>query len=81
VNQNNKLTPLPYQKTGIRTIEDFDGIILLADERGCGKTLQILWSLKRNPDWLPALIVTPAGVKYQWEYFALHQTERRASIC
>lgn len=78
---NGRAKPLPYQKQGVRRIEKFGGRVLLADEMGLGKTLQTLWALKRNPDWLPALIVCPASVKYQWEHEALRHVGMRAAVC
>ena len=76
-----KITPLPYQREGVKLIEKFNGRVLLADEMGLGKTLQTLWVLERNKDWLPALVVCPASVKYNWEHEALNHTRFRASIC
>jgi len=61
------MIPFPYQKEGVWAIEDFGGRALLGDEMGLGKTPQSLWCLKRNPDWLPAIVVCPASVKYVWE--------------
>ena len=75
-----KLIPYPYQKAGVRQIENLGGRCLLADEMGLGKTLQVLWSLKRNSHWLPAIVVCPASLKYNWEREALH-VGIRASIC
>lgn len=78
---NGRAKPFPYQKEGVYQIEDFNGRVLLADSAGLGKTLQSLWALKRNPSWLPALIVCPASVKYTWEHEANYQVGLKASVC
>lgn len=61
------VTPLPYQIEDVNVIEHFDGVVLNSNEMGLGKTFETLWSLKRNPDWLPALVVCPASVKFNWK--------------
>lgn len=81
MNKNGRAKPFPYQKEGVRMIEGFNGRALLADSYGLGKTLQILWTLRRNPSWLPALVVCPASVKYQWEFEANRHISMRASVC
>lgn len=73
--------PLPHQKEGIIQIETCKGRVLLADDMGVGKTFQVLACLKRNPHWLPAIIVCPANVKYKWEHEAQLFFGLRASIC
>jgi len=65
------LQAFDYQKIGVRAIEDFGGRALLADDMGLGKTPQALWFLKRQKlDTLPALIICPSSVKYQWRDMA-----------
>jgi SWI/SNF-related matrix-associated actin-dependent regulator 1 of chromatin subfamily A len=59
--------PRPYQKTGVAKMIEFDGRALLADEMGLGKTAQALWFLKRHINTLPAVIVCPATLKYNWQ--------------
>jgi SWI/SNF-related matrix-associated actin-dependent regulator 1 of chromatin subfamily A len=73
---------LPYQKDGVRDIEDQDGRALLADEMGLGKTPQVLWFLKRQRvPTFPALIVCPAAVKHlTWEHMALDEIGIRAQV-
>lgn len=61
-----KLTPMEYQKQGVRAIRDFGGRALLADEMGLGKTLQALWYMQKA-DAFPAVIVCPASLKYNWQ--------------
>jgi SWI/SNF-related matrix-associated actin-dependent regulator 1 of chromatin subfamily A len=62
-----KPTPLPYQEESIELIDRFKGRALLAHDMGLGKTLIALWWLQRNPQFLPALVVCPASIKYVWE--------------
>lgn len=57
----------PYQKEGVQLIEKFNGRVLLADEMGTGKSLQVLTYLKRHPELRPAIIVCPACLKWVWE--------------
>jgi len=71
---------LPYQKTGVRRIEAMQGRGLIAADPGLGKTAMAAWLLKRNPTWLPAIIVCPAAVKYQWEHELLQVAGMRASV-
>lgn len=66
-------------------MEDFleiGGGVLLADEMGLGKTLQTLWLLKRSRPgrMLPALVVCPASVKYNWEHSANVHVNLRAQV-
>lgn len=75
------IKPLPHQREGILRIEQCRGRTLLADDMGLGKTIQVLACLKRNPSWLPAIIVCPANVKYKWEHEAQLYFGIRSSIC
>lgn len=74
------ISPLPHQVEGIRLIEKCGGRTLLADEMGLGKTIQVLGALHRNHHWLPAAVVCPASVKWNWEHEAL-KFRFRASVC
>lgn len=73
--------PFPHQREGILAIEKCQGRTLLADDMGLGKTIQCLGVLRRNPDWLPAIIVCPANVKWNWEVEANLHFGMRASVC
>jgi len=75
------ITLYPFQEECICELDKLNGRALLALEMGLGKTIIVLEWLSRNPKSLPALIVTPASVKYQWDFEALHHTGMRASIC
>ena len=57
----------PFQKEGVRQIDEFDGRVLLADEMGLGKTIQALTWLKKHPNIRPVVIVCPAPLKWNWE--------------
>lgn len=71
----------PYQRVGIHLIEKFNGHVLLADEQGLGKTLQVLEWLRRHPEKRPVIIVCPASVKYVWEDQARDHCNLRTIIC
>ena len=60
--------PYPYQKEGVRRIEELGIRALLADEQGLGKTLQSLLVLQRNKEQcLPTIVSCPAHLKWNWE--------------
>jgi SNF2 family DNA or RNA helicase len=57
----------PYQREGVKAIDQFRGRVLLADEMGLGKTIQALaWYRKRASRATPALVVCPASLKLNW---------------
>jgi SWI/SNF-related matrix-associated actin-dependent regulator 1 of chromatin subfamily A len=56
----------PFQKEGIKQLEAWNGRGVLADEPGLGKTWQSLEWVNLRSDSLPAVIVTPATLKYNW---------------
>lgn len=56
----------PFQKAGVRWIEERGGRAMIADEPGLGKTAQALGFLARHPEALPALVVCPATLKANW---------------
>lgn len=76
-----KLDPLPYQIEDVQRAERFGGRILNCLEPGLGKTYETLWALKRNPDWLPALVVAPANAKFSWQYESQEHWGMPASVC
>jgi SNF2 family DNA or RNA helicase len=60
--------PFPFQLEDLKRIEEeFNGRALAAWDMGLGKTVLTLWYLKRNPQALPAVVVCPASIKYQWQ--------------
>lgn len=61
-----KLPLFPFQRAGVKFIEDHEGRALLADEMGVGKTPQAIGFLTRNQKRLPAIVVCPASVRVQW---------------
>jgi SWI/SNF-related matrix-associated actin-dependent regulator 1 of chromatin subfamily A len=80
-----KIKPFKYQKEGVWAMERFlreGGGALLADDMGLGKTLQSLWLLKRQKvgTMFPAVVVTPASVKYGWEHAALSHIGVKATV-
>ena len=64
-----------YQKAGVMAIEKFGDRALLADDMGLGKTLQACHWLRRGASrgLLPAVIICPASVKYNWQHEAYEQ--------
>ena len=76
-----KIKLRPYQRVGIYLMGQFNGRVLLADEQGLGKTLQVLEWLRRNPKKRPVVIVCPASVKYVWEGQAREHCNLHTTIC
>jgi len=60
-----KIEPYPYQKAGIAFLDKVDGIALLTDEMGLGKSMQAIGYAHRNK--LKTLIVCPATLKLMWQ--------------
>ena len=73
--------PFPYQMEGVEFIESHNGNALLGDEMGLGKTFQALYSLYRNPEWLPALVICNAGLKFVWHDEAERHVGMRSYVC
>ena len=67
---NGKLL-MPFQEDGIRFLDANNGIGFLNDQPGTGKTWGALGLLGLRPEWRPAVIVSPAVMKYKWEAEAL----------
>ena len=60
----------PYQETGykwLQTLHHFGFSGILADDMGLGKTLQVITMLVANDLNLPALIVTPSSLMFNWK--------------
>jgi SNF2 family DNA or RNA helicase len=62
-----KLPLRPFQKAGVKWIDDRNGRALVADEAGVGKTPQALgYILLRKEQALPALVLCPANLRVNW---------------
>ena len=57
----------PFQNEGVQRMLSSDKNILLSDECGLGKTIQVATYLKLKEYAFPALIVCPASLKLNWE--------------
>jgi SNF2 family DNA or RNA helicase len=57
----------PFQKEGVLRLHDMGGRGLLGDQMGLGKTCQALTWLHETPDAVPAVVVCPASLKFNWE--------------
>jgi SWI/SNF-related matrix-associated actin-dependent regulator 1 of chromatin subfamily A len=62
-----KQEPFPFQKDGMKFIEDTGFRCLIGDEMGLGKTVQVLGSLRLHPEMLPVLYIAKSGLKRQLE--------------
>ena len=70
-----------YQSEGIRVLRERDGIALLADEVGLGKTLSSLYYCWRYLPTVPPgpiVVVVPAHLKTVWQRQAAQHLEIRA---
>jgi len=59
--------PFPFQKDGIKFIEDTDFRCIIGDEMGLGKTIQYLCAIKLHDEKLPVLIFAKKGLVRQLE--------------
>ena len=67
ITSENGKTLFPFQKDGIRFLEDTNFSAILGDEMGLGKTIQYLAAIKLHEDKLPVMIVVKSGLKRQLE--------------
>lgn len=72
VNQNQYLVPdgkeyFPFQKIAIEWLERTGGNALIADEMGCGKTIEVIGWINQHQNINPIIIVCPASLKLNWE--------------
>jgi SWI/SNF-related matrix-associated actin-dependent regulator 1 of chromatin subfamily A len=56
----------PFQYVGVRFAQLAGGRALIGDDMGVGKTIQAIAYTALNQDKLPALVVCPSNVKYNW---------------
>lgn len=70
----------PFQKEGVQFLQDRDGLALLADEQGTGKTIQALGWLRMNPKKRPAVVICPASVKINWLREAMKWLPRKEIV-
>lgn len=64
----NKIDKLfPYQKEGVKFLEYNNGIGIIGDEMGLGKSAQSISYFKINSILRPVLVVCPASVKLNWQ--------------
>jgi len=76
-----KLPLRPFQKAGVKWVDDLDGRAMIADEMGLGKTPQALgWLLLRQQKALPALVVCSAGLRPNWVIEARKFTDFKCLI-
>ena len=59
-------TLLPFQVDGIKFVVQHDGRALIADEMGCGKTIQAIGVLQHYRAHWPALLLVPVNLVEQW---------------
>ena len=56
----------PFQYVGVQFAQLAGGRCLIGDDMGIGKTIQAIAHIALNQDKLPALVLCPASVKYNW---------------
>jgi len=74
------ITLRPFQEEAQVAFYNFRGRCLCADEQGLGKTIEALAWIRLLPKRRPALIVTPASIKYAWMEEALMHFKIRARV-
>lgn len=73
-----KLTPFPYQKVGVAFLNKVDGVGMVGDSMGLGKTLQAIGYTSLNN--LHTVIVCPASLKYNWKKEIEKFTDKTAVV-
>lgn len=66
INDNSFQKLFPFQKEGVQKMLEMKTNVILADEMGCGKTPQASVFLKLKENSLPAIIICPASLKFNW---------------
>jgi SNF2 family DNA or RNA helicase len=76
-----KLPPYPFQRAGIKWVDDRNGRALIADEPGLGKSLQSLgWLALRREKALPAIVLCPATLRINWLQEAAKFTDFKCAV-
>lgn len=76
-----KMDLYPFQKAGVKWIDERDGKALISDEPGCGKSAQALgWLVLRREKALPALVVAPANLRVNWMREAAKFTDLKCMV-
>lgn len=71
-----KLDLYPFQRAGVKWIDDHQGRAFIADSMGLGKTIQSLgWLALRPEKALPALVICPQIVRVHWYREIQHFTD------
>lgn len=72
--------PYKFQLQDVRKIPRMGGRALISWEMGLGKSFLSLMYLNRHPECLPAVIVCPAPLKWQWQREAARHYGLRAEV-
>lgn len=70
----------PFQREGVRFIQESAGRCILGDEIGLGKTVQTLCWLQMRKDIGRTLVVAPANVIFKWKREIETWTTRRPQL-
>eukprot|EP01035_Chromulina_nebulosa_P020053 gene20053-26033_t len=60
-------TLLPFQLEGVKFVIKHKGKALIADEMGCGKTIQAIACIQHYAQHRPVLILAPVNLLLQWK--------------
>lgn len=76
-----KLPPYPFQRAGIKWIDERNGRALVADDMGLGKSLMSIgWVALRKEKALPALVLCPATLRINWVQEVAKFTDFKCAI-
>lgn len=73
-----KMEPYPYQKVGIAFLNKVNGVGMIGDSMGIGKSLQAIGYTSYNK--LHTVIVCPASLKYNWQLEIDKFTDRTSVV-